>query len=245
MNKNTIKEYIKAFGEDPISYSTLQDGLLYLEKSYGFIAYKRIGDINISLGPPICHKDDIPKLLNDYLSLSKKSMLSYIRKDIVDMLREHKLYIAGMGTDRIVNSEELSLNPSKKIISACKKAKKAKMELERFFPKNLTDEEKLRLENIEKGYLEKSHYKKELTFVNIKMSYNDDKMKQFYEISKFDKEHSGIFGFLVLNPFYNKGEVQGYLLDIIRFERTKLWGVWFSIVSEISKKIGKRETFCH
>jgi lysylphosphatidylglycerol synthetase-like protein (DUF2156 family) len=34
----------------------------------------------------------------------------------------------------------------------------------------------------------------------------------------------------VLNPIFDDGRRTGWLLDILRFEPTKLWGVWFSSV---------------
>jgi hypothetical protein len=41
----------------------------------------------------------------------------------------------------------------------------------------------------------------------------------------------------VLNPIYQAGKVRSYLLDILRCEPTRLWGVWLSTVHALAAQL--------
>ena len=46
---------LRALGNgDLVEYATLQAGLSYLETSFGYWAYRRIGGVDITLGGPVC-----------------------------------------------------------------------------------------------------------------------------------------------------------------------------------------------
>ena len=49
---------IAELSDDPIAFSTLQEGLAYCETSYGYIAYRRVLGVDITLGPPIAAPAD-------------------------------------------------------------------------------------------------------------------------------------------------------------------------------------------
>ncbi|MDH3703809.1 MAG: hypothetical protein OEU46_21145, partial [Alphaproteobacteria bacterium] len=78
-----------------------------------------------------------------------------------------------------------------------------------------------------------------VTFVNLPMRFQEDGFRRAYLLTKHDKEHDGPFGYAVLNPIFNAGEVEGYLLDILRFERTRLWGVWLSAVWQLATLLSR------
>lgn len=76
--------------------------------------------------------------------------------------------------------------------------------------------------------------------LNWPMRYTDPGPRRIYALEKFDREHQGMFGFAALNPIYDGGQHTGYLLDILRFEPTKLWGVWLSTVHALARDLGQR-----
>jgi len=226
---------VQLYGKDPIAYSTLQKGLSYFDTSFGFIAYKRVGHIDITLGPPICADNDLADLLDRFIRFSKKPIFSYVTENVIQQIKDSDLYCGGMGIDRFVDHKSLRESPDKQVRSACKKARKSNFIVEPINLNQLTRTEKERFDTITQHYLTNAQCSTELCFLNRPVDFQADGMKRCFKLSKTDKEHNGTFGYAVMNPFYNQGEITGYLLDIIRFEKTRLWGVWLSTVSQLSQ----------
>jgi lysylphosphatidylglycerol synthetase-like protein (DUF2156 family) len=63
------------------------------------------------------------------------------------------------------------------------------------------------------------------------------RLRRVYALDKFDREHHGWFGYAVLNPIFAGGRQTGWLLDILRFERTRLWGVWLATVDALAREL--------
>jgi hypothetical protein len=118
--------------------------------------------------------------------------------------------------------------------SALRKAKQANLALLPLELAALAGPLRRRLEEITAQYLATSEINQEMAFLNRPMSYTPDGMRRVFTLSKHDREHSGVFGYAVLNPIYQAGVVTAYLLDILRFEKTRLWGVWLSTVHALA-----------
>lgn len=225
---------VREHGRDPITYSTLQQGLRYFDTSYGFIAYRRIGATDITLGPPVCADRDRMDILQRFLAYSPRPIVNYVHADIIEALQDSKLHCAGMGADRYVDLDAFLAQPSKEVRGACRKADTAGMDLEPVDFSTLPPETRDRLDSITCSFLTNARYTAEMSFLNRPMSFSHDGLRRGLLVTKNDREHQGVFGYAVLNPYFDSERVTGYMLDILRFEPTRLWGVWYSVVWRIA-----------
>ncbi len=129
--------------------------------------------------------------------------------------------------------------PSRPVQSAVRKARQAQLELAPLELESLNSAQRQRLQEISAHYLATSEINREMVFLNRPMSYVPDGMRRIFTLAKHDREHSGVFGYAVVNPIYQAGAVTGYLLDILRFEKTRLWGVWLSVVHALAERLQK------
>lgn len=224
--------FIKAFGKDPISTAMLQPGMEYFNTSYGFIAYKKIGSHCISLGGPVCAEKDTASMIKRFIQSHKKPILCYLPEEHTQFLETSPLKTSSIGIDRLVHQPSLSETNSPKIRSAIKKAAKADVRLVEFYSEKIDKKELTTIQDIQCSYLSKFSYKREIQFINTPLNFINYLDKRYFFIH--DKHQIAPFGFIVLNPYYDNNKVIGYLLDIIRFKKTKLWGLWFTIVSLVN-----------
>ena len=67
---------IRSHGRDPIACSTLQNGLAYFDTSYGFIAYRRVLGMDITLGPPVCAPADRAPMIDRFVHSRRRPIRS-------------------------------------------------------------------------------------------------------------------------------------------------------------------------
>lgn len=236
-------EIVRQHGHDPISYSTLQPTMQYFDTSFGYIAYKRVWGMDITLGPPVCHTRDYREMIARFLSFSPRPIFCYVQQDFFESLGTSKLHCAGMGIDRYVNYAKLFSEPSKEVKGALKKADKSGFQLEAVNFQNLTQPMRKRLDEISTNFFRKARCAREMTFINRPMSFHDDGLRRTFLLTRQSHEHTDPFGYAVLNPVFNSGHIDGYLLDILRFEPTRQWGVWFSTVWHLARLLHKENKF--
>jgi lysylphosphatidylglycerol synthetase-like protein (DUF2156 family) len=228
---------------DLIACSTLQDGMEVFETSFGFWAHRRVLGMDITLGGPICAPDDRPEMIRRFLSRSRRPILFYVREDLLRALDGTGLRCAGIGIDRHVDVEALLTRPARAVRGAVRKAGKARVSVEPLDLTALDHATRRRLEEITARYLAGAEVTREMTFLNRPMSLAADGMRRVFTL-RADRpgDHDGpggIFGYAVLNPIYEQGAVTAYLLDILRFEPTRLWGVWLSTVHALAARLAR------
>lgn len=233
------ESWVRRFGGDPIAYATLQPGLCYLETSFGYIAYRRSFGTDISLGPPVCADADRSELIQRFLARSRRPILCYVLDDIAELLDTSSLYCAGMGVDREVDHAALALNPPPPLLGAIKKSLAVGFRVVPADMSQLDAPARTQLQAISGRYLRHARCHVEMSFISRPMSFSEDGMRRNFILHKFDGEHAGAFGYAVLNPIFEHGVVTGYLLDTLRFEPTRLWGVWLSTVWALSQRLAR------
>ncbi len=236
-----VDRWIRAHaGGDLIAASTLQPGLRWFETSFGAWAYAAVDGFEVTLGGPLCAPGDRPEMLRRFLARSRRPILFYLREDLLRLLEPTGLRSAGIGVDRHVDIPALLAAPHPTVRGAAKKARKAGLRLRPIELTELDQRERARLEQITARYLAHAQVGVEMAFLNWPMSHADAGIRRVYALEKFDREHQGVFGYVVLNPIFDRGERIGYLLDIIRFEPTRLWGVWLATVHALATELAKR-----
>ena len=240
-DRQHLSRLIRAHGDgDLIAASILQPGLRLFETSYGVWAYHRVRGVDVTLGGPLCAAHDRAAMVRRFLASSRWPLLVYLRAPMLDALAGTGLHCAGIGVDRHVDLEALRARPSKPVQGAIKKARKAGLELRALDLDALDPATRQRLDAITSAYLAHAKVNTEMAFLNWPMSARADGLRRVYALIKRDREHHGMFGYAVLNPIFRDGRQTGWLLDILRFEPTRLWGVWLSVVHALAE-IAARE----
>lgn len=221
------ERWIRRCGDgDLIAASTLQPGLQWFSTSFGLLPYRRVAGIDVTLGGPLCEPADRAELLARFLAWSRRPIFFYLREPTLALLDGSGLHAAGIGIDRHVDLEALLREPSKPVRGALGRARRAGFELRPLALDQLDTHTRARLEQITARYFAHAAVTREMTFLNRPMSYAPDCMRRVFALV----EHDRMFGYAVLNPIFAEGRRRGWLLDILRFEPTKLWGVWFCSV---------------
>jgi lysylphosphatidylglycerol synthetase-like protein (DUF2156 family) len=228
------EEFVRSFSEgDLIAYATLQSGLSHFDTSYGRWSYRRVGGIDVTLGGPLCAPRDRLDMARLFLAQSRKPLLCYLRSDFMNCVTASGLHATGIGVDRVVDIERLRQSPAPEIASAQKKAKKVGLTLQPLDVHRITPTMREELTAIQADYLTRAQCTVEMSFINRPMDFANDGMRRFFTL----QTHEGLLGFGALNPVFRRGVVTHYLLDILRFRKTKLWGVWLACVSLLAAQL--------
>lgn len=229
---------VRAHGSDPISYSTLQEGLSYFETSFGYVAYQRAFGFDLTLGPPVCAERDRPELIRRFLAASKRPIFFYLPRDVADLAAElggRRFGLSGMGVDKVVPLAGAEVPPHSRVRGALKKANRVRLEVVEVAAAELTSAQRHRLDAITRSYLRRSAVPVEMRFLNRPFSVADDGLARTFVLRQ--GEDAQVFGYAVLDPYFEEGRVRGYLLNLIRFERTRLWGVYYSAVAMLAAQL--------
>lgn len=222
---------VRRFGDgDLVACATLQDGLEHLERSWGFWAFRRVGRVDAYLGGPICDPSDRGAMVEQMLHASRRPMVFYVREPMAVMLAEAGLKTAGIGVDRVLDVDALLDAPPKPVRGAQRKADKAGFSVEEA---RFEEVDRARLRQINRTYLANAEVEREIVFLNRPMSYEDDGMRRVFVLRQGGRE----LGFAVLNPIFRDGAVTAYLLDLLRLEPTKQWGVWLATVHALARRL--------
>jgi lysylphosphatidylglycerol synthetase-like protein (DUF2156 family) len=237
-----VEHWIRTYaGGDLIAASTLQPGLTWFETSFGVWAYAAVDGYDVTLGGPLCDPTERPEMLRRFLARSRRPILFYLREPMLEHLESTGLRCAGIGIDRHVDIPALLADPHPIVRGALRKAQKAGFRLRPIALAQLDASDRRRLEHITARYLAHAQMRVEMAFLNWPMSHADEGLRQVYALEKFDREHQGMFGYAVLNPIFDRGQQTGHLLDIVRFEPTKLWGVWLATVHALARELHERD----
>jgi lysylphosphatidylglycerol synthetase-like protein (DUF2156 family) len=223
-------------GSDPIAYSTLQRGLRYFETDKGYIAYHSAWGVHITLGPPVCAPQDRSELALRFLRAKPRVVFFYIPLDFAQLLSdvdERRTFCAGLGVDKVI-PVGAPLDSAKEVRGSLKKARASGFTIERANLGGLSAEERARLADINERYLAGRRQTEEMKFLNRPMEFEDDGLARVYLLRWREGDSEKVHGYARLNPYFVGGKLAGYLLDVLRFESTRLWGVFYSAVALIA-----------
>jgi lysylphosphatidylglycerol synthetase-like protein (DUF2156 family) len=229
-------DLVRAFGTDPISCSTLQAGLSYVDTSFGFVAYRRVAGFDIALGPPICDRADRLALLEKFVVAVRRPLFVYLLDDdaaLACYAGGRGFRRCGMGIDKIVPLHvECSTSPH--VRGALKKAARAGLVVAEVFGSDVDAALRERLAAITRSYLARSAVPVEMRFLNRPFDVNDDVGRLF--VLRVAGE---VLGYAVVDPYKDGG-----LLNLLRFGETKLWGLYYAVAAILAERLrneGARE----
>jgi len=231
-------DLIRAYGSDPIAYSTLQPGLSYFETSFGYVAFQRAIGFDLTLGPPICAASDRAEMVERFLRSRKRPLFFYVRREIAELVASlggRRFRTSGMGVDKVMALDAAPEEPHPRVRGALKKAARGGFNMVEVHPSKLGAEERARIDAITQSYLRRSSVPVEMRFINRPVAFDDDGFARMFVLRQ--GAEANVFGYAVLDPYFDSGRVQGYLLNLIRFEPTRLWGVYYAAVATLSSRL--------
>ncbi|MFP2926807.1 phosphatidylglycerol lysyltransferase domain-containing protein [Pyxidicoccus sp. 3LG] len=231
-------DLVRAHGADPISYSTLQSGLAYFETSFGYIAYQRALGFDLTLGPPVCASGDRAELLQRFLRAGRRPLFFYVQREVAMLaaaLGGPRYRVSGMGVDKVLSLDAPMSSRSAKVDGALKKAVRGGFDVEEVRPSELDSEARARVDAITRAYLRRSSVPVEMRFINRPLTLEDDGLARMFLLRQ--GADGRVFGYAVLDPYFEGGRAHGYLLNLIRFEPTRLWGVYYSLVATLAARL--------
>lgn len=236
---STLRSLLKLHGGDFIACAALQPGLQHFETSFGVISYSATRWGDISLGGPLCAPADRGEMLARFARSRRTPLFYYLQRQDAETLATLDLGLAfsGIGVEREVDAGSLLAAPPPEVRSAARKGRQAGFRLRELTLGQLSPAEHQRLKEINRRYLEAAKTPLEIRFLNRPFDLQSQEFLRVFALEKFDREHQGTFGVVMLNPCHKEGQVAGYLLDLIRFERTRLWGVYLLVVAELCRQL--------
>lgn len=173
-------------------------------------------------------------MLERFLRVARRPMIFYLREPMARLCAEAGLRTAGIGQDRRLDVEALLQAPPREVRGALRHADKLAFSIE----ESRLGAHRARLDAISEAYLARAEITKEVAFLNRPMRHGDDGLRRLFLL----KQGERVFGFTVLNPIWRDGRVEGWLLDLLRLERTRQWGVWLSTVHGLAARLREEGT---
>jgi len=229
-------EMLRSFGRDPIAYSTLQPGLEYFDTSFGYIAHQRRLGCDVTLGEPICDPADRAVLITRFLAGRARPVLAYIGAEVAASLGEiapGRFFCPVLGVDKVIALGGDDPLAAREVRGAVRRADKRRFTVRRCPPGALAGPLRARLGEIGAGYVARSPARREMRFLNRPTAFDDDGLARLYLLFC----DGGLFGYAVLDPSFEGGRPRGFLLNQLRFEPTRLWGVYYAVVAKLAAEL--------
>jgi lysylphosphatidylglycerol synthetase-like protein (DUF2156 family) len=141
-----------------------------------------------------------------------------------------------MGQDHHADLDALLSSPCAEVRSAVSKARRAGIRLEPFELADADADARARLAALSADYLRRAEMPREMSFLIRPLTLERAGARRaFWLTRRAPPGEDPRFGVVVLNPIYDRGERTAYLLDVLRFEKTRVWGVWLSTVFALAE----------
>jgi len=234
-----VRALVERFGDgDLIACAALQPGLEHVETSFGAWAFRRVGGVSATLGGPWCAPGDREEMLRRFLRVTRRPMMFYLRGPFAETCARAGLHTASMGQDRVLDAAALLREPPREVRGALRHAARHGFALREVPWSGLDVSLRARLDGISRDAVARTDVGREITFLNRPWSSDDDGARRVFLLAQGES----IMGFAVLNAIWKEGVVRAWLLDLLRFRKTKQWGVWWSVVHALSAKLAAEGT---
>ena len=228
-----LTSLLRQFGAHHLAYSTLQDGLAYHVYKNGYIAYKQINlfakKVIIVLGDPICEPNQVPELINDFLTMYPNALFALCSDRVVENINR-PMTITHCGNEHIIWPEQFDISWSSH--------PSIKQALSRVDPDLIVTAEPYHhypewvLNDIHRQWCDQKksrHY--DQSFLTRPFSPQDDQAVQFFSITK----HRELIGYCVCDPIYKDNQVTGYYINQLRYLPSHRDYIGYFTITEIIK----------
>lgn len=226
-----VKDAFVRWARDPVHASVFQPGVSLFECSAGLLGWQKQGRATVVMGPPLAaSRMHAREALSLFLAEHPRAVFTYLRTDDfrdLDTLAPGRFVPVPMGLESFVDIRKPSCEPA--VLSAVRKASKAGLSVEPCPWSDLSAEDARHLRRINETWVAHSQLGRELRFLNRPMLYAADPGRLFCL-----RLNGRLFGFVVLDPYLDHGQ-PGWMLNLIRFEPVKVWGVYLAAVERLKE----------
>lgn len=216
------------FGVDPIAASIAQRGVELLTRVDGLLGFRRAGKVAVSLGGAVGERATQLALWRDFLR-DRHAMGSYLSSADVAVVRavEPAIYVVPFGAEYVVSPRAALAAIPRAAASAARKAARKGLVLDEVgtFKPWRTE-----LAQINARFVERSPIGEELEFLNRPALLEHAPARRF-----LIRRAAALLGFVELDRA--PAEPHHYLLNIIRFDRCNIWGVYHWVVHELVHRL--------
>lgn len=173
-------------------------------------------------------------MIERFLRNHRRPTFFYVRRDIADLVANiggPRFLKCGMGIDKVLDVDAMPQQWPSKVQGALKKATRGLFHLTEIRSSELNSDERAKVNAITNDYLRRSAVHAEMHFINRPLTLGDDGLARMFLMRQGPDNR--MFGYVVLDPYFDGTNVQGYLLNLIRFESTRLWGIYYSTVAKL------------
>lgn len=242
-----LHPFLKKYGDGAFSYATLQEGLEYFLTDDGYIAYTTVKHPvfapkgkRIALGEPVCNKNNIESLVDEFLKESPKAVFVPVYEECASVLHNIGFDVNCIGYEPEIPLKTYNLQGNWKELDLIKRARnEAKRE-------GITIKEEKDISLVRKDGLDVISSKwlsgKTLNDREIWIYARPPVFSQEPDVRKFlalDKENN-LEGFVFYDPMYKDDKIVGYSANISRCDESK-FGKLSTAVNIAAAEIFKSE----
>lgn len=234
--REDILELLRRNGRGSLSYSALQEGMLWFVKpGVGLVQYEQLETVihnAICLGDPISPPEAMEGLIGEFLERFHDPIFIHLSKDAAKLLEKSGFFINEMGHETIIDIANFSLSGSKKefLRSQRNRAQKDGVAVMELQDANVSAEKLRRIS--EEWMHKKAVHDHELAFlVRPAVFENEPDVRKFVAIHRDE-----VIGFVFFDPMYRDGKVYGYMANILRTLGERSYSITDFIILEALEK---------
>lgn len=217
-------DYIRAFGNHAMAFSTLQPGMNFFDiPGKGFIAYKRVWGADLALADPVCDEKDRKFLIGEFVKRPSSAGFVQASKAVADIVnREHGFYATQFGIESKIYLPEWDLKGKKKQVLRTAKNQAEKQGI--VFRETAHES---RYQQISNEWLRTRKVKhREIHFLirPMNIGYQQETRKFFAYLG------DELIGFIFFDPLYENHRIIGYIPNISRFRNQFRQGIFYALM---------------
>jgi lysylphosphatidylglycerol synthetase-like protein (DUF2156 family) len=242
---------VRETSDDPNVLAVLQPRLDYVDTPAGFVAGRRALGRFVALNDPVGPSSDWPAILAAALEAHPRAVFMNLSE--AGALALHALgrgyRFCPFGAERFLPLPPVAetFAPPKKVAGALKKARKAGFALQEASLATGPEPLRARVTGLNLAFLAVTPSHKEITFIcrPVELLADHPEARLFLlhqgrspEASRAtaNDDPASVFGFVVADPWYRAGTIDGYQINAIRFGPTKIWNVYAVVVWELAER---------
>lgn len=222
-----LSPFLKQYGNQALSYATLQAGMEYFITDYGYLAYtsvqhpvfarraKRIG-----FADPVCAEKDFPRILDDFLSMDQRAAFACVSEPFALALRKRSFKVNCVGHEVELPIQTYNTSGNWKELDLIKRARnEARREGIEIREERIESVERRQLEEVSQKWIgAKPVNDREIWLYARRAVFEPE--PDVRKFVAYDREKR-VAGFVFYDPIYRDGQVIGYSANISRCDETR------------------------
>jgi phosphatidylglycerol lysyltransferase len=222
-----LSPFLRQYGHEALAYATLQDGMEYFIHEKGYIAYTSVRHRvfapkgrRIVLSDPVCAKQDLPEVLDDFLGANPRAAFAVISEHCGEVLRQRGFKVNCIGFEPELAIQSYNTRGNWKELDLIKRARNEvkregivirEEQIERSQEEHLAEVSARWIQNKKVNDREIWIYARRPVFEH------EEDVRKFIAYDK----HGNVLGFAFYDPMYREGEVYGYSANIVRCDERR------------------------